>query len=81
MQGNLALDFLLGLGLGYLSSMFGITGGVIAVPAGASKRLPGLRFYSGLFFLNFLRALAMVFIASPAPTTARIFIACPWSEE
>ena len=32
MQGSLALDLLLGLGLGYLSGTFGITGGVIAVP-------------------------------------------------
>lgn len=32
MQGNLALDLLLGLGLGTISGTFGITGGVIAVP-------------------------------------------------
>jgi uncharacterized protein len=32
MHGSLALDLLLGLGLGYLSGTFGITGGVIAVP-------------------------------------------------
>jgi hypothetical protein len=38
-------------------------------------------FYAGLFFLNFLRPLVMVFIASPAPTTALIFIAWPWSDE
>jgi uncharacterized protein len=32
MQGSLALDLLLGLGLGYVSGLFGITGGVLAVP-------------------------------------------------
>jgi hypothetical protein len=32
MRGSLALDLLLGLGLGYLSGLFGITGGVLAVP-------------------------------------------------
>src|ERR1700691_2489581 len=32
MQGSLALDLLLGLGLGFVSGTFGITGGVIAVP-------------------------------------------------
>jgi uncharacterized membrane protein YfcA len=32
MQGSLALDLLLGLGLGYVSGILGITGGVIAVP-------------------------------------------------
>ena len=33
MQGSLAFDLLVGLGLGYVSGTFGITGGVIAVPA------------------------------------------------
>jgi|SRR5580692_957086 uncharacterized membrane protein YfcA len=32
MQGNLAVDLLLGLALGYVAGTFGITGGVIAVP-------------------------------------------------
>ncbi|MGC9991162.1 MAG: sulfite exporter TauE/SafE family protein [Candidatus Cybelea sp.] len=32
MHGSLVLDLLLGLGLGYVSGTFGITGGVIAVP-------------------------------------------------
>jgi uncharacterized protein len=42
-QANLALDLLLGLGLGVVSGMLGITGGVIAVPIlgflGASQQL------------------------------------------